>query len=330
MDRIGIVGAGAWGTALSRVARRAGREVVIWARAPETAAAIDRHHANPERLPGVELDPEIRATSHLPDLASADAILLAMPAQFLREVTERMAPAVARAVPAVVCAKGIERKTGALMSEIVARTLPRCPCAVLSGPTFAIEVARGQPAAVTIACADAAVARSLADALGGARFRPYCSPDVVGAEVGGAVKNVVAIACGIAEGRELGENARAALITRGLAEMTRLCVAKGGRASTMAGLSGLGDLTLTCSSAQSRNYALGLALGRGGTLGDLLAGRRAVTEGVHSAAAVVGLAERNGIEMPICAAVDAILNRGESVEAAIEGVLARPFRAEGW
>ena len=329
MDRIGIVGAGAWGTALSRVARRAGREVVIWARTPETAAAIDRRGVNPERLPGIELDPEVRATPRLADMASADAILLAMPAQFLREVTERLAPAVARAVPAVVCAKGIERETGALMSEIVARTLPRCPCAVLSGPTFAIEVARGQPAAVTIACADAEVARSLADALGGARFRPYCSPDVVGAEVGGAVKNVVAIACGIAEGRGLGENARAALITRGLAEMTRLCVAKGGRASTMTGLSGLGDLTLTCSSAQSRNYALGLALGRGGTPGELLAGRRAVTEGVHSAAAVVGLAERNGIEMPICAAVDAILNRGESVEAAVEDVLARPFRAEG-
>ena len=330
MDRIGIVGAGAWGTALSCVARRAGLDVVVWAHGPDTIAAINKRHTNPDFLPGIDLDPNVRATSDLAEVANADAILLAVPAQFLRTVTERLASSViAPGVPVVVCAKGIEQATGLTMSEVVGQTLPDCPCAILSGPTFAIEVARGHPTAVTVACVDQAVAESLVEALGSTRFRPYYSPDVVGAEIGGAVKNVIAIACGIIEGQGFGENARAALITRGLAEMTRLCVVKGGQAVTMMGLSGLGDLTLTCSSTQSRNYSLGVALGHGEPLASILAARRAVTEGVHSAAAVRELAKRTGVEMPICAAVDVIVNRGEPVESAIEDVLARPFRAEG-
>ena len=222
----------------------------------------------------------------------------------------------------------IEQETGALMTEVLRDTVPGRPIAVLSGPTFAAEVARNLPTAVTLACADGALGKTLVGALGGQRFRTYLSDDAIGAEIGGAVKNVLAIACGIVEGRAFGDNARAALITRGLVEMTRLCIAKGGRAETMMGLCGLGDLTLTCNSAQSRNFSLGVALGTGEALADLLRTRRTIAEGVFSAAAVAGLARRLGIEMPIVAAVDAVLNRGEGLDAAIDGLLSRPFRAE--
>jgi glycerol-3-phosphate dehydrogenase (NAD(P)+) len=230
--------------------------------------------------------------------------------------------------PIVICAKGIELNSGALMSEVVGETLPGRPVAVLSGPTFAAEVARGLPTAVTIASADRPVAADLVETLGSQTFRPYASDDVIGAEIGGAVKNVIAIACGITEGHQLGENARAALITRGLAEITRLCVAKGGRAETMAGLSGLGDLTLTCTSRTSRNYALGIDLGRGAKLADILARRRTVVEGVATAAAVTKLAARLGVEMPIANAVADVLHRGTDIDATIAALLARRFRAE--
>ena len=328
MDRIGIVGAGAWGTALGCVARRAGRAAVIWSFEAETADDINRRHENRVYLPGVALDPGLRATTEIAAAAAADAVLLVAPAQHLRGVAAALAPAMRPGVPVVVCAKGIEQQSCALMTELVAEMLPESPLAVLSGPTFAAEVARGQPTAVTLACADQAIARTLAEALGSPRFRPYHSDDPIGAEIGGAVKNVLAIACGLTEGRGLGENARAALITRGLAEMTRLAVAKGGRAETMMGLCGLGDLALTCASATSRNYSLGLALGRGETLEAVMTGRHTVAEGVHSAAAVSRLADRLGIEMPISQAVDAILNRGAEIDTVIEGLLQRPFRAE--
>jgi len=228
----------------------------------------------------------------------------------------------------VICAKGVERGSGALMSELVAEILPRTPLAVLSGPTFAAEVARGQPTAVTLAAADAAVGAQLVSALGGATFRPYLSTDVVGAQVGGAVKNVIAIACGIVTGRALGDNARAALMTRGLAEIMRLGEALGGQRETLMGLSGLGDLSLTCNGPQSRNMSLGIALGKGRTLDEALAGKRSVAEGVDSAAAIAALAGRKGVEMPIVAAVDAIVHRGADIEAAIAALLARPFKAE--
>ena len=330
MQRIGIIGGGAWGSALALTARRAGRDVVLWAREAEVAATINRDHANPLFLPGVALDPAIGATTELGQaVRGADALLLVAPAQHLRALAAGLAPLRPAGLPAVICAKGIEEGTGALMSEVIAATLPHAPLAVLSGPTFASEVAAGLPTAVTLACADAALGRRVIAALGTRSFRPYLAADVAGAEIGGAVKNVLAIACGIVMGRKLGDNARAALITRGLAEMVRLALAKGGKPETLMGLSGLGDLVLTCTSLTSRNHSLGVALGEGKALAEILAGRRSIAEGVSSAAAAAALARRLGIDMPITAAVDAILHHGAAIDAAIEGLLARPFRSEG-
>ena len=330
MTGIAIIGGGAWGTALAGVARRAGREAVIWAREAEIVEAINGKHENTAFLPGVALDPGIRATADLAEAASgAKPVLLVAPAQHLRQVGEALAPHLAAGVPVVICAKGIERGSFALMSEALADAAPGTPLAVLSGPTFAREVAIGLPTAVTLAAADAAIGQGLAALLGGPTFRPYLSSDPVGAQIGGAVKNVLAIACGIVAGRSLGENARAALITRGLAEMVRLGLAKGARSETLMGLSGLGDLVLTCNGEQSRNMSLGMALGRGEALDEILAARNSVAEGVATSASVVGLAERLGVDMPISSGVHAILHEGADIDAVIEGLLARPFRAEG-
>jgi glycerol-3-phosphate dehydrogenase (NAD(P)+) len=326
VQRFGIIGAGAWGTALAQVLRRAGRDVVLWAHEEETVAAINRDHVNAPFLPGIALDPAIVATTELAALR-ADVLLLAPPAQHLRAICAALAPAW-HPSPIVICTKGIEEASGALMSEVASASLPRAAVAVLSGPTFAAEVARGLPTAVTLAAADAGLGQRLIAAMGTREFRPYLSDDVAGAQIGGAVKNVLAIACGIIMGRGLGDNARAALITRGLAEMVRLALAKGGKAETLMGLSGLGDLTLTCSSIQSRNHSLGMALGKGETLSQFLAARRSVAEGVSSAAATATLAQKLGVEMPIVSAVDAILHRGAKIDAVIEGLLARPFKAE--
>ncbi len=326
--RIGIIGAGAWGTALAATARVAGCGVTLWARSGALADEINAKHENPIYLPGVALDPLIRATDDLAEAAAADAVLLVTPAQRLREIARRLAPRLPASRPLVICAKGVEQGTLALMTEVLAESLPGRPLAVLSGPTFATEVARGLPAAVTLAAEDAGLGEALAASLGSRRFRPYLSDDLVGAQIGGAVKNVIAIACGIVTGHGFGDNARAALITRGLAEMVRLGLAKGGRAETLMGLSGLGDLTLTCSAMQSRNFSLGAALGAGRGLDEILAERHTVAEGVHSAAAVAELARRHGVEMPISAAVDAVINRGAEVEAMIEELLTRPFRKE--
>ena len=251
-----------------------------------------------------------------------------MPAQYLRGVAGQAAAGWKAGVPAIVCAKGIEEATCALMHEVVSEAVPDAVVAVLSGPSFAAEVARDLPTAVTFACADPAMRETVPAALGTRRFRIYSSEDVVGAEVGGAVKNVLAIACGIVEGRGMGDNARAALITRGLAEIARLAAAKGARPETLMGLSGMGDLVLTCNNMQSRNFSLGVQLGRGEALADILAGRTAVTEGVFSAASVTELARRLGVDMPICAAVDAVLNAGADLDTAIAGLLSRPFKAE--
>lgn len=329
MQRIGVIGGGAWGTALAQTVRRAGRDVVVWAREPQVVEAINRRHENADYLPGVPLDPKIHATTEAVDALAADAVLLVTPAQHLRAVAAQLAPRWPTGVPAIICAKGIEQESGLLMHEAVEDVLPAdVPVAVLSGPTFAAEVVRGLPTAVTLACDDEWLGRTLVEAIGTATFRPYWSGDRVGAEIGGAVKNVMAIASGIVHGRRLGDNARAALLTRGLAEISRLAVAKGGRPETLMGLSGLGDLMLTASSLQSRNYSLGYALGEGRSLDEILAGRRAVTEGVHTASAVVALARRLGVDMPICAAVDAVLNKGADLDATIQTLLARPFRAE--
>jgi glycerol-3-phosphate dehydrogenase (NAD(P)+) len=329
VKRLAIIGAGAWGTALSVVARRAGSTPVLWARDRAIVAAINKRHENPLRLPGVILDSAIVATSDIgAATAEVEAAILAIPAQFLRPVILTLRPGLPLGLPVLHCSKGIEAGSLKTMSEVSAELLPDSPSAVLSGPTFAAEVARDLPTAVTIASRDAMLAGALVEALGSGRFRPYLSDDPTGAEIGGAVKNVIAIACGAVAGRGLGENARASLITRGLAEMVRMGLAKGARAETFRGLSGLGDLVLTCSTDQSRNYALGLALGRGQVLGDALAARRAVVEGVATATAVSGLAKRLGVEMPICEAVEAVLHRGASIDTVIDGLLRRPHRRE--
>jgi glycerol-3-phosphate dehydrogenase (NAD(P)+) len=327
MRTIGIVGAGAWGTALAATASRAGRATLLWAREAEVAEAVNRQRRNPLFLPDIEL-PALRATTQLAELAGADALLLVVPAQYLRGVCRALKPLLFRPTPMVLCAKGIELASGKMMSSLVAEELPDCPLAVLSGPTFAVEVARGLPTAITLAAYDPALARSLAAALGGASFRPYVTDDVVGAEIGGAVKNVLAIACGVVEGKGLGANARAALITRGLAELVRLAVAKGGRPETCMGLSGLGDLILTASSMQSRNYSLGVALGQGRPLADILGERRSVAEGVDTSAAVAKVAAELAIDMPICLAVARLLGDGGDIDGVIAGLLARPFASE--
>jgi glycerol-3-phosphate dehydrogenase (NAD(P)+) len=327
--RIAIIGGGAWGTALALVAARAGAEVTLWARDPAIVAGINERHENAVYLPGIPLDRAIAATSELQvALGGADAALLVVPAQFMRGVLGLAKPLLPRSLPLLLCAKGIEAESFRTMSELLAETAPDSAIAVLSGPSFAGEVARDLPTAVTIASHDAALAEAFTTALGTARFRPYRSADPIGVEVGGALKNVLAIACGIVEGRGLGDNARAALITRGLSEMIRLGRAKGAEAETFRGLSGLGDLVLTCTAGQSRNYTLGAALGRGMTLAAALAGRRSVVEGVATAAAVARLAARLGVEMPITAAVEGVLHRGMPIDAMIEALLSRPYRSE--
>ena len=329
MARIAIIGGGAWGTALGCVARRAGHEATLWVREQEVVDAINAGKGNPIFLPGIALEPGITATSDMATaLAGADAVLLVAPSQFLRAVAASMRPHLKSGTPVVLCAKGIEHDTLALMTEAAQAALPDSPIAVLSGPTFAREVAQGLPTAVTLACADTTLGQSLVELIGIPLFRPYLSDDPVGAEIGGAVKNVLAIACGIVTGKKLGDNTRAALITRGLAEMARLGVAKGGKPETLMGLSGLGDLTLTCNGPQSRNMSLGIALGEGRALKDILAERKSIAEGVFSAASVVALAAKLGVEMPICAAVDQVINHGADIERAIAGLLSRPFRAE--
>ncbi|MGQ0665344.1 MAG: NAD(P)H-dependent glycerol-3-phosphate dehydrogenase [Pseudomonadota bacterium] len=326
--RLAVIGAGAWGTALALVARRASREVAMWAREPEIAAAINRAHVNEAFLPGIELDPAIRASADLgAAVAGADALLLAVPAQHLRAVARHLAH-LARGLPAVICAKGIEVGSCKLMSQVVEEVWPRAPLAVLSGPTFALEVAQGLPSAVTLAAADPRLGRALVAALGTPTFRPYLGDDLIGAQVGGAVKNVIAIACGIVEARGLGDNARAALMTRGLAEILRLGAALGARPQTLMGLSGLGDLALTCNGRRSRNLALGMALGKGRTLAEALAGKRSIAEGVASAAAVSDLALALGVDMPIVNAVDAILHHYADIGATIAGLLERVFTSE--
>ncbi len=329
MRQLAVIGGGAWGSALAQTAARAGASVVLWARDPAIVDAVNRDHANPVYLSGVALDPAIVATTD-PEtaLAGADGALIVVPAQFLRVVVSRLASLLPPGLPLLLCAKGIETDSLETMSEIAAKLAPSSPLAVLSGPSFAGEVARGLPTAVVIASRDMAVAGAWVAVLGTRYFRPYSSDDPIGVEIGGAVKNVLAIACGIVEGHGLGDNARAALITRGLAEMVRLGAAKGAEARTFRGLSGLGDAVLTCTAPQSRNYALGLALGRGASLGEALAGRRSVVEGVASSAAIASLARRLGVEMPIGAAVDAVLHRGMAIDMMIEGLLRRPYRNE--
>lgn len=322
--RIGVIGGGAWGTALAQVAARGG-EVLLWVREPEVVESINARHENTTFLPGVPLSTRIRATGLLADLAGNDALLVVAPAQHVGAVLEATPVG---DTPLVLCAKGIEAGSRRLVGEIAQAVHPAAPIAVLSGPTFAHEVAAGLPTAVTLACADEALQAKLAARLASPSFRPYASADVIGAEIGGAVKNVLAIACGVVEGAGLGQNARAALIARGFAEMTRFGLARGARAETLAGLSGLGDLVLTCSSTSSRNFSLGLGLGGGASAADLLADRRTVAEGAFTAPVLAEAADEAGIDMPITTAVCRLL-QGVSARAVIEDLLARPLREEG-
>jgi glycerol-3-phosphate dehydrogenase (NAD(P)+) len=323
--RLGVIGGGAWGTALAQVAAQGGDPVMLWAREAEVVASINARHENQLFLSGVPLSPAIRATSDFSDLKDCEALLIVTPAQHMRSV---LGTAHIGNRSIILCAKGIEAGTQLLMSEVARQACPDAPIAVLSGPTFAHEVARRLPTAITLASADASLAKRLAERLAQPHFRPYVSSDVIGAEIGGAVKNVLAIACGVVEGRGLGQNARAALIARGFAEMTRFGLARGASPETLGGLSGLGDLVLTCSSTQSRNFTLGKGLGEGGAAADLLTGRT-VAEGAFTAPVLQLAARAAGVDMPVADAVCALLAGTADVDAAVSALLARPLRHEG-
>ena len=324
-----VLGGGAWGTALASVmARHKNAAVSLWAREAETVAAINERHINEIFLPDIILPDTICATDDLADLATADIILMVVPAQFARAVLADLAPLIKPGASLVLCAKGIEQQSLKLMSDVAAEFIRPEQIAVLSGPSFAADVARGLPTAVTLACADEARGMYLAQEIGAAAFRPYYTDDVIGAEIGGALKNVLAIACGIVAGKALGESARAAVTARGFAEMGRLGVALGARPETLGGLSGLGDLILTCSSDMSRNFSLGRALGEGKSIEAILGARTSVSEGAMSAAAVAHLAESHQLDMPICLAIDAVVSGRDDIDSAIGNLLARPFTAE--
>ncbi|MGI9464267.1 MAG: NAD(P)H-dependent glycerol-3-phosphate dehydrogenase [Aestuariivirgaceae bacterium] len=326
--KVGVIGAGAWGTALAAVAVRAGCTVVQWARSEDVCRAINQDHTNKTYLPGIMLPDGLAATTNAGDLADRDMVLLATPAQAMRAVMRQFTPALPAGIPAVINSKGIERETGLFLSDVLVETCPDLVPAVLSGPSFAADVTRGLPTAVTVAAQSMETAQSIAAALSLPTFRIYASTDLKGVQLCGAVKNVLAIACGICDGKRLGDSARAALITRGFAELGRLAHALNVSPATLSGLSGLGDLILTCSSRQSRNFSLGAALGEGQTLTDIMAARRTVTEGVHSAEVVVELAAKHDIEMPIAEAVYGIVTGRSSADDEISRLLARPVGSE--
>ena len=321
---IGVIGGGAWGTALAQVMAGGGHDVRLWAREPEVIESINGAHENRVFLPGLPLSERIVATGTLADLADASPVLVVTPAQHMRAVLGGFPQ---RGQPLILCSKGIEAGGHKLLHDVAREAAPGAPIAVLSGPTFAHEVAAGLPTAVTLAAEDGDLARMLAETIARPAFRPYVSTDVAGAEIGGAVKNVLAIACGVVEGAGLGQNARAAVIARGFAEMTRFGLARGARAEPLAGLSGLGDLVLTCSSPSSRNFSLGLGLGQGQAARALLADRKTVAEGAFTAPVLREAAADAGVDMPVTAAVCALLD-GAEVGEVIDALLARPLREE--
>jgi glycerol-3-phosphate dehydrogenase (NAD(P)+) len=326
-QRVGVAGAGAWGTALAVCAVAAGREVHVWAREPEVAASLVAGNGNPAFLPGANV-PAMSASTDMAELADCDAILLVAPAQHMRATVRGLAPRLKRGTPLALCSKGIERGTLKMMTDVLAEEAPHASAAVLSGPSFASDVAKGLPTAVTLACPDRAIGETWMRSIGRPHFRIYWSDDLVGAEAGGAIKNVLAIACGVCDGLGLGRSAHAALIARGFAEMTRLGVAMGGRPETLAGLCGLGDLVLTCSSPQSRNMSFGMELGRGKSATEILASRMAVTEGAETAPAVVELGRKLNIDLPICQVVLDMIEGRLDARAAVGQLLNRPMKDE--
>lgn len=324
---VGIIGGGAWGTALAAVMAQIHDEVLIWAREGEVVSSINTAHENTTFLPGLSLAPSIRATGDLAEMGECGALLIVTPAQHVRAT---LAGLPATNAPLLLCAKGIEADTQMLVSDIAAEVRPNNPLAVLSGPTFAHEVAAGKPTAITLATADKIVGTTLMRLIAAPHFRPYWSDDVIGAEIGGAVKNVLAIGCGVVDGAGLGLNARAALIARGFAEMQRYGLARGAKPETLAGLSGLGDLVLTCSSENSRNFSLGRGLGQGTPAADMLADRRTVAEGAFTAPVLLQSAQKLGVDMPIVAAVCALLDGSANVTEVVAALLARPLKPESW
>jgi glycerol-3-phosphate dehydrogenase (NAD(P)+) len=324
--KLGIIGGGAWGTALAQVASGGGEDILLWAMEPEVVEIVNARHENPAFLAGIRLNESICATSDLAALGDHDVLLVVTPTQHMRNVLEQLTDCDR---PLVLCAKGIEERTGQLLHEVAKETCPRASLAVLSGPTFADEVARGLPTAVTLAAEDMELAERLRERIARPSFRIYVSDDVAGAEIGGAVKNVLAIACGVVEGKGLGQNARAALVARGFAEMRRFGLACGAKAETLAGLSGLGDLVLTCSSTSSRNYSLGIGIGEGRSAAELLANRKTVAEGAFTAPVLARVSREKGIDMPIVNAVDALIAGRSNVEQVLDELLSRPPRAEG-
>jgi glycerol-3-phosphate dehydrogenase (NAD(P)+) len=324
-DRLGVVGGGAWGTALAQVGASGGRDVLLGAREPDVVEAINSGHENSVFLPGRKLNTAIRATDDLGELGNCDAWLVVTPAQHMRSVLS-VAPVGSR--PLILCSKGIEETSGSLLHKVAEDASPQASIAVLSGPTFAHDVAAGLPTAVTLAAEDLSLAEALRDRISRPTFRIYLSDDVAGAEIGGAVKNVLAIACGIVEGAGLGQNARAALIARGFAEMTRFGLANGARRETLAGLSGLGDLVLTCSSTSSRNFSLGKGIGEGRPAAELMSDRKTVAEGAFTAPVLARLAEEMGIDMPVVAAVNKLLSGSANVDQVLTELLSRPLRPE--
>lgn len=330
INNIAVIGAGAWGTALADILSKAGRSVTLYARDASLSDGINKTHENAPYLAGAKLHDKIVATSDMAAaVKSADIVLLATPAQYLRGTLKSLAPHLPKNVPLVNCAKGIEMTTGYLLSEVAHELAPAHPYAVLSGPTFATEAVRGLPTAITFATiAPEATRQAWASAMRGKAFRPYFSSDIIGVEIAGALKNVIAIACGIVEGRGLGQNAKAAVMTRGIAEIRRLGVKRGAQPETFLGLAGLGDLTLTCSSMTSRNFSLGVEFGQGKSLKDIMAERRSVSEGVTTSWAVADYAEQHGVDMPICLSVKEILHNGADVDSIVTGLLSRDLKKE--
>lgn len=328
MQKISIIGGGAWGTALAQTLANAGRDVIIWAREPDLVASINENHENETYLPGIKLNQNIVATDSLTKAAESDALLICTPAQHVRSTLQSLKADIADGKPCILCSKGVEIETGYLMSQVMDEVVPGATYAVLTGPTFASEIAKGLPSAVTIACKDKDVGAEIIEAIRNKTLRTYSTEDVLGAQIGGAVKNVIAIACGAIYGKGLGESARAALVTRGLAEMSRLASAMGAKKETLMGMCGVGDMILTCSSMQSRNFSLGTALGEGKNIKDILSERNSVTEGVHTAKALEVMARNHAVDMPISAAVHACVNEGTSIDDVIEKLMERPVRKE--
>lgn len=327
MKTIGIIGAGAWGTALAQAQATAGRKVTLWAREPEIVDAINGRRENTLFLPGIKIDKGVTATGSLTEAAANDIILVVTPAQHVRTTLQSLKGDGDGKI-FVICAKGIEIDTGSLMSHVAKDVLPTASTAIMTGPTFAAEIARGLPGGLTIACEDKEIGLGLVDSLSSRTFRTYLTDDVLGAQIGGAVKNVIAIAAGVIYGRGMGDSARAALVTRGLAEMARLASAMGAKRETLMGMCGMGDLILTCSSMQSRNFSLGVEMGKGKSIDEILGARKSVTEGVTTAKALTVMAKNHAVDMPISAAVNACLSEGAGIEETIERMLDRPMKME--